>query len=163
MEHGEKAYEHYDNVAALVHERVDPELIENQMVRMLYDSYFAYEAEKGELPPANYFNSLPDPALQNKLAGLLHTRNDISHNWKDIYGIETLHGEMNYVNEIDSALSYFELKKLKQVQDEVLKRIKDEKDITRLMALQMKHIELKRAEADILKRVGTVIVKKIRG
>jgi DNA primase len=163
LEHGSKDYEHYHNVAALVHERVDPELIENQMVRMLYDSYFAYEAEKGELPPANYFNSLPDPALQNKLAGLLHTRNDISHNWKDIYGIETLHGEMNYVNEIDSALSYFELKKLKQVQDEVLKRIKDEKDIARLMALQMKHIELKRAEADILKRVGTVIVKKIRG
>ncbi|MBW7912467.1 MAG: hypothetical protein H3C54_01890, partial [Taibaiella sp.] len=68
-----------------------------------------------------------------------------------------------YVNEIDSALSYFELKKLKQVQDEVMKRIKDEKDPARLMALQVKHIELKRAEADILKRAGTVIVKKIKG
>ncbi len=163
LEHGGKEYEHYDNVAALVHERIDPDLIESEMARMLYDRYFAYEAENGVLPPSGYFGSLPDTALQNKLAGLLHTKNDISHNWKDIYGIETLHGEMNYVNEIDSALSYFELKKLKQVQDEVLKRIKDEKDVTRLMALQMKHIELKRAEADILKRAGTVIVKKIRG
>lgn len=163
LEHGGKEYEHYDNVAALVHERIDPDLIESEMARMLYDRYFAYEAENGVLPPSGYFGSLPDTALQNKLAGLLHTKNDISHNWKDIYGIETLHGEMNYVNEIDSALSYFELKKLKQVQDEVLKRIKDEKDTTRLMALQMKHIELKRAEADILKRAGTVIVKKIKG
>lgn len=163
LEHGGKAYEHYDNVAALVHERVDPDLIENQMVRMVYDAYFGYQEERGELPAAGFFYSLPDTALQNKLAGLLHTRNEISHNWKDIYGIETLHGEMNYVNEIDSALSYFELKKLKQVQDEVMKRIKDEKDPARLMALQVKHIELKRAEADILKRAGTVIVKKIKG
>lgn len=163
LEHGDREYEHYDHVAALIHERVDPELIENKLARKMYDEYFNYEAAKGSLPTVTYFNSLPDTAIQNKLADLLHTKNDISHNWKDIYNITTLNGDLNYINEIDSALSYFELKKLKQVQDEVLKMIKDEADMTRLMALQVKLIELKRAEAEILKKVGTVIVRKARG
>lgn len=160
LEHGSKEYEQYNNVAALVHERVDPDLIESTMARIIYDSYFAYESEKGELPGANFFNNFPEEAMQSKLAGLMHTKNDISHNWQDIYGIGTLNGELNYINEIDSALSYFELKKLKQVQDEVLKRIKNEQDPVRLTALINKHLELKRAEGDILKRAGTVIVKK---
>lgn len=163
LEHGAKDYEQYANVAALVHERVDPELIDDAMARSVYDQYFAYEAEKGVLPPASYFNSIADNNLQNKLAGLLHTKNDISHNWKDIYNIGTLNGDLNYINEIDSALSYFELKKLMLVQDEVLKRIKDEKDPARLNALIGKHMQLKQAEADIVRKVGTVIVKKLKG
>lgn len=162
LEHGAKEYEEYANVAALVHERVDPDLIEDPMARMIYDTYFAQRDDGRELPTAAYFNNHPDKALQNRLASLLHTKNDISHNWKDIYGIGTLNGELNYVNETDSALSYFELKKLKIVQDEVLKRIKGETDPARQMALQRKLLELKRAEADILKKAGTVIVKKIR-
>lgn len=162
LEHGTKDYEHYKHVAALVHERVDPELIEDPLAKMLYDKYFEYEAEKGVLPTVAYFNSIPDAGLQNKLAGLLHTKNEISHNWKDIYNITTLNGELNYINEIDSALSYFELKKLILVQGEVLKRIKEEKDPTRLMILQTKLIEMKRAEADIVRKVGTVIVKKLK-
>lgn len=161
LEHGGKAYDEYENVAELVTERVDPDLIESTMARMIYDSYYAFYLENGELPQTAFFNKLPDSAIQNRLATLLHTKNDISHNWKDIYGIETLNGELNYINEIDSALSYFELKKLKQVQDEVLKRIKDEKDVTRLTALQQKYVELKQAEADIVKKAGSVVIKKI--
>lgn len=162
LEHGGKSYEHYTSVAELVHERVDPDLIEDELARKVYDMYYEYENQHGQLPPPGYFNSVQNATLQSKLASLLHTKNDISHNWKDIYGIETLNGEMNYINEIDSALSYFELKKLKLVQVEVLKRIGEEKDMNRLMALQAKHLELKKAEADILRKAGTVIVRKFK-
>lgn len=160
LEHGDKEYEGYDNIAALVYERIDPDLLEDTMARMIYDSYFAYLSEKGSLPPNTFFNKLPDPAIQNRLASLLHTKNDISHNWKDIYGIETLNGEMNYINEADSALSFFELKKLMQVLDEVVKRIAKETDTNRLMALQQKLLELKLAQKEILQRGHTVIFKK---
>lgn len=160
LEHGGKEYEGYDNVAALVYERVDPDLLEEELARMVYDSFYAYHSENSALPPANYFNKLPDPVLQNKLASLLHTKNDISHNWKDVYGIETLNGELNYVNEIDSALSYFELKKLMQVLDEIMKRIAKETDMNRLIALQQKMLELKGAQKEILQRSNTVIFRK---
>lgn len=161
IEHGNKQYEEYEHVAALILERVDPDLIENDMARMIYDSYFAHQSEQGALPEQSFFNQFPEQEVQTKLATLLHTRNEISHNWKDRFGIETLNGEMNYINEVDSALSFFELKKLKLVQEEVLKRIKEESDEQRLMAFQMKLIELKKAEAEILKRAGTVIIKKL--
>lgn len=160
LEHGGKEYEEYNNVAELVLDRVDPDLIETEMVRMLYDSYFAFLSQRGTLPDSSYLNSFSDAEMQKRLASVLHTKNDISHNWKDIYGIDTLNGELNYINEIDSALSYFELRKLQIVQDEVLKRIRTEKDAPRLMALQGKYLELKRAEADIVRKTGTVILKK---
>ncbi|MCB0700830.1 MAG: DNA primase, partial [Chitinophagaceae bacterium] len=161
IEHGGKDYEDYDSVSTLVYERVDPELITDTDARMIYDSYFAYKSEKGALPEQSFFSSFSESNIQQRLATLLHTRNEISHNWKDIYGIETLNGELNYINEIDSALSFFELKKLKLVQEEVLNRIKNEKDAAKQLALQTKLMELKFAEADILKKSGTVIVKKI--
>lgn len=162
LEHGELQYDDDTNVANLIHERVDPDLIDNVIARTIYDSYYSYYSDQGKLPGIRFFNSYPDVEIQKKVALLLQTRIDISHNWKDIYGIETLNGELNYINEIDSALSYFELKKLKLVQDEVLKRVKDEKDPARLIALLSKQVELKQAEAEILRKAGAVIVKKLR-
>ncbi len=161
IEHGGKQYEEYDHVATLISERIDPDLIENAMARMIYDSYFAYQSEKGELPQTAFFSQFPEQEIQTKLATLLHTRNDISHNWKEKYGIESMHGELNYFNEVDSSLSYFELKKLKKVQEEVIKRIKNENDTQKLMAFQAKLVELKLAEKEIVKKAGTVIIKKM--
>ncbi len=160
IEHGEKEYEGYDNVAALIEERIDPDLIEQEMARVVFDSYYAYEIENGKLPTVNFFNTFPEPAMQTKLATLLQTRSDISHNWKDIYGIETLNGEQNYINEVDSALTYFELKKLILVIDEISKRLKTEKEETRYIALMTKYLQLKDAEKEILKKTGTMIFKK---
>ena len=93
------------------------------------------------------------------MASLLHTRNDISPNWSENYGIETLHGELNYLNDVDSTLTYFELKKVKLVQAELFQRLQTEKDPYRLSLLLKKHLELKQTEHDILKKNGTVIFK----
>ena len=95
------------------------------------------------------------------MASLLHTRNEMSPKWSENYGIETLHGELNYLNEVDSTLTYFELKKIKIVQVELLNRLKNEQDPNRLAALMRKQLELKHSEADILRRMGTVIVKQL--
>jgi len=163
IEHGEKNYEGYANVADYIHHRADPDLIETEMVRYVYDSYFGYLHQNHAAPPIQYFANFPDTAVQQRMASLLQVQNEMSAKWSENYGIETLHGEMNYVNEVDSALTYFELKKLKIVQAEVLERLKTEQDIDRLAALLHKQLELKHAEADILKKMGTVIVKQMRG
>jgi DNA primase len=87
---------------------------------------------------------------------------DISPNWKKHYGIDTLNGELNYINEVESSLCYFELKKIKFVQNEVLKRLMVEKDIARIAALQKKQMELNTTEAEIVKKIGTVIIKQLK-
>lgn len=162
LEHGDKAHEGYANVAALMHERVDPELIETSLARRIYDSYFAYLNNFKTAPAVSFFVNHADPEIQHKIASLLQTNNEMSPKWKENYGIETLHGELNYINEVDSTLTYFEMRKLKEVQMQVLARLKTEQDSAKLQALLAKLLELKKSEAEILKKLGTVIVRQIR-
>lgn len=159
IEHGSKAHDGYANVAELIQERTDPELIETPIARQVFDSYFNYIAKFNTTPGLQYFINYPDTDVQQRMATLLHTREDISPKWSENYGIETLHGEMNYLNEVDSTLTYFELKKLKIVQAEIFNRLKTEQDPNRITALIRKQLELKQAEKEILKKIATVIVK----
>lgn len=162
LEHGEKPYEGFANCAEVVQQRIDPDLIETELARKIYYSYFNYIATYHVHPTTAYFTNLPDTAVQQKVATLLQTNSDISPKWRENYGIETLHGDMNYVNEIDSTLIYFELKKLKLVQAKVLEMVGQETDMLRINALIKKHLELKQSEADIMRRMGTVIIKSLR-
>ncbi|HTM65476.1 MAG TPA: DNA primase [Flavipsychrobacter sp.] len=159
IEHGEKEYEGYNNVADLIQQRVDPDLFGSALARQVYDSYFNYINAYQSLPQISYFINFPDQQVQQKMASLLHTRNEISPNWSNNYGIETLSGEFNYMNEADSALSYFELKKIMKMQDELADRFLSETDIHRITVMQQKIIELKRAENDIIRKHGTVVLK----
>lgn len=163
IEHGHKDFEGYANVAEYVHERADPELIEAEQARQLFNIYYNYFAKHRALPDLQFFTNYNDAGIQQKIASLVETKTtDISPNWKEHYGIEMLHGTMNYINEVESTLTYFELKKLKIAQAEVWSRLQHEKDDNRVMALLKKQIEFKQAEAEILKRMGTVIVKQLK-
>ena len=159
VETGSLPYEGYTNVAALVIDRVDPGLLENAMVRRIFDSYYEYLNTNGVNPEISYFINFPDAAIQQRMASLLQTRDEISHNWKDIYGIETLHEVADYLNDVDSTLSYFEFKKILIMQELLTKKILEEKDPIRQTLLQKKYIELKQTERDIVKKHGTVTFK----
>ncbi len=162
IEHGGKTYEGYPNIAGWIHERIDPELIETQLARRVYDVYFHYYNQTGLVPDIHFFVNYPDEDIMRVMPSLFQEKNVISHNWSNNYGIETLHGEFNYINDVDSTLTYFELRKLKLVQDEILLRLKTEQDPLRLKALLSKQLELKQAEAEILKKTGAVIIKQLK-
>lgn len=159
VEHGSKPVEGYVNIATMIAERVDPDLLETPLVRRFFDAYFSYVGRYHQPPEPNFFIHHADQDIQRQAASLLQPRQEMSPNWSATYGIETLHGEQNYLNEAESALCYFEMKKIKFMQAEIHKRIQTEKDEHRLMHLIAKHVELKQSEAEILKRQGTVIIK----
>lgn len=162
IEHGAKTFEGYANAADFINQRIDPELIETTMARQLFDLYFSFRTHYQSVPDMSYFVNYPDPAVQQQVAKLLQSMDEISTKWRENYGIETLHGDMNYINEVESPVVYFELKKIKLVQVEVVNRIMQEQDPARMAALQRKYLELKLAEADIVKKMGTVIFKQPR-
>ncbi len=162
VEYGAKSYEGYANVSALVYERIDPELLDNAMVRRLYDMYFNFSEKFNKLPDAAYFINHADESIQQKMAGLLYAKNEISHNWKERHNIETIHDEFNYINDVDSTLNYFELKKLMVMQEDLSEKIMQEKDPIKEKQLQAKHIELKQMERDIIKQHGTVALRIFR-
>ncbi|MBS1773605.1 MAG: DNA primase [Bacteroidetes bacterium] len=162
IELGHRPMDGYAHVADFIITTVDSELIEDESAKRIFDDYYSYLQHYGKHPDLKYFTGNPDAAMQQKMASLFSTRTDISPKWKESFGIETLNGELNYVNEVESTISYFELKKIKVVQSEILNRIMLEKDMARMQALQKKHIELKQTETEILKKMGTVIVKQLK-
>ncbi len=158
IEYGEKPYEGYTDVAILVQQRIDPDLIENMLARQVFDLYYNYKLKYNASPGLPYFMNYPEAVIQQQMISLLQAKNDMSPKWSENYGIQTLNGELNYINEVDSPLAYFEHKKIKSLQDELSKRFKEEKDPIKVDFLLKKYIDLKAAEKDILKKVNTVIV-----
>ncbi len=159
IEHGNRPFEGFEHVADLIYQRVDPDLFETPLVRQVYDAYFVYLHENQTHPLLSFFINYPDAAVQKVMASLLHTRNEISENWSKTYGIETLAGDENYMNEAESALAYFEVKKIMSMQDELIERFKTEKDEQKIAFLQQKFLELRNAEKEIVRKHGTVVLK----
>jgi len=162
IEHGEKPYEGFNDVADAMYQRLDPELLEVPLVKRVYDIYFDQLTIQHALPGISYFINFPEQAIQQVMVSLLHTRNDISPNWSKNYGIETLHGEHNYVNEVDSSLTYFELKKIIKMQEELTLRFKTEQDPQKVAVLQQKYLELRIAEKEIVAKHGTVVFTLVK-
>lgn len=158
IEHGDKTHEDETLVADWMFDRIDPEFLESPMVRMIYDAYFNYRKAYNKLPEMSFFTNYADVQMQQKMISLLHNRNDISPNWSKNYGIETLNGPLNYRNEVDSSLSYFELKKILQIQEELTQRFKTETDPQRIALLQQHYLKLRIQEKEIIKKHGTVVL-----
>ena len=162
IEYGHLEYEGHETVARLIEDRVDPDLLENQLVKKLYYEYFDHYAHFGSTPELHYFINHPDEAIRGRMASLLHGHTEISHNWKEKYGIENLTGDMVYIRDIDSTLSYFEMKKIVAIQAELMSKIKTETDVERLTKMLYKLDEIRKMERDILKRHETVVYKSIK-
>jgi DNA primase len=154
--HGNKSIEGYSNVAAHVFERIDPEMIENPQVRYLYDLYF--KAGDAALQP-QYFTNHSDPKVSNTIANLLYEKDEVSSNWLDKYGIDMIHGSDPYLTDIESSMTYFELKKIKWMQLEVQNNLAKAIDMNQQIQFLQQIVALKKTEKEILQRIGTVIIK----
>lgn len=159
--HGDKTVEGFANAAQMIYERIDPEMIEVPEVALFYQSYFDYVSQHQSLPSIHYFTNHPNEKIQIRTATLLQNKNEVSHNWLEIYGIGLLNGEDNHLHDIESSLGYFELKKIKMLQADVRKDLSQTKDDSKMLALMEQFIALKKTEQEILQRPGTVIVKSL--
>ena len=158
IEHGAKKWEAALTVADYIFQVVDPELIENRLARQVFDEYAALPAGTDGM---SYFTNHPNGLIRGIVAGLLQHQTDLSPKWKENYGIETFHDDelIRYRVEVESVIGYFELKKNKLMQMELMQKMKIEKDEARLLAMARFFQQLKATEQEILKRTGTVIVK----
>src|SRR5690606_3550245 len=93
IEHGDQPMREEGLVADFIFQSVDPELIASREVSGLFRQYFQYREEKGSSPPLTYFSNHPKAAIRERMATLLHERHQISPNWRQVYGIESMHAE----------------------------------------------------------------------
>jgi len=162
IEHGHEQYEGYESVARLIEERVDPSLLKNPMVSNLYEEYFTHYNRFGAIPAHHYFVNHQEQDIRNKMASLLHPREEISTRWKEKYSIESQEPGMVFLNDVDSTLSYYELKKILIIQNELVSKLNNETDPVRLSVLQKRFLELRGVEREILKKHSTVVFKSLK-
>ncbi|MBS1644514.1 MAG: DNA primase [Bacteroidetes bacterium] len=187
IESGHLAYSETESVAALLHNRVDPALIKTALAREMFDLYFAeIGIAKADADPKRaqaFFIHHPNQDIRQKTASLLHSGQEVSANWKKMFGIGTmtereeidirpeskLKAEMfglaptdstvAYISETNSTLSYFEIKKLRNMQDLLREQLKQEADADRIGKLFSLYKQLKKEEQTILETSKTVIFK----
>ena len=162
IEYGHQPYDGYDSVAHLIESRVETNLLADPLVHKLFVEYMDHYHHQGNVPELHYFINYPDQAIRNKMASILHPRQDISIKWKEKYGIDNVDGAMIYVNDVDSTLSYFELKKILIIQDQLTAKLSVEKDPLTQSVMQKKFIELRVMEREILKKHNTVVFKSLK-
>ncbi len=159
IEYGHQPYEGYESVARLIEDRVGPDLIGEPLVQKLFVEYFEHYRHFGATPELHFFVNYPEQAIRDRMASLLHPPQDISVKWREKYGIESVLPALMYVNDVDSTLSYFELKKILIIQDQLTTRLRQETDPITQNVLQERFMKLRIMEKEILKRHGTVVFK----
>ena len=159
IEYGHLPFEGYESVARLIEDRVSIDLIEEPTVHKLFNEYYDHYAHFGAVPEMHYFINHPEKTVRDTMASLLHPRVDISTQWKEKYGIETLTNDMTYVTDVESTLTYFELRKILIIQDELTSKINKVTDPLALQVMQKEFLNLRQMEREILKRHNTVVYK----
>ena len=160
LEYGEKPYTAYGSVAHFIYERIDAGLIEAPLAHRFFELYFNEMGTGNTPPPLTYFTANPDPVIQQRSATLLNDGRELSHNWKEKHNIELKQGGPDdYPLDVDSTLTYFELKKIKLIQAKLMEKITTEKDPVRQEKIMRAYLEQKKAEKEILSLHRTVIVK----
>lgn len=162
VESGSQPYQETETVADLVSQRVDPALIESPLARRMYDDYFTHTNKLAQSYTISYFVTHPDPEIQRQTATLLHHKDEVSPNWKAMHGIELPDIDVVYLADVDSTLSYFEVKMIDKMQDALSKKILAEKDEEKITKLQMLHLQLAKTKRDILARHGTVALHRLQ-
>ncbi|GAA4470221.1 DNA primase [Nemorincola caseinilytica] len=162
IEYGAMPYEGHASVIELMEERVETPLLMNPTVRQLFEEHMAHYKRTGQAYDVQYYLRYPDEAVRTRMASLLHSTPDISQNWSEKYGMEVIPVQIVGVNDVDSTLCYFELKKILHMQTELIEKLPHEKDPLKQMAMQQLFLKLRATERDILKRHETVVFKALK-
>ncbi len=162
IEFGHLAYTEEQTVAQLIFQRVDPALLEDVTVGKLFNEYASHYEKFGNTPEIHIFTNYPDPVVRNKLSALLHAEPHISENWSLKYGIKSINDRLPYMADVESSLSYYENQKVMIFINDTIKKLETETDPREMLRLQMKFLELKKLEREILQKHEPVVFKSLK-
>jgi DNA primase len=162
IEYGAKPFDENTTVAQYIYERLDPELIQNTQVSAIYVEYYQLLYHQNQQPDSNFYLNYHDANLRQTFASLLHPPLEISPNWVGKYGIESIGGEQQYITDVESTLTYYDLKKIILIQQQLMDKISQEENPLKQEQMLIKFQELRLIEREILKRHKTVVFKSVK-
>jgi DNA primase len=157
--YGAMPKEDFLNVADYIYSKIEFETLVSANAQKIYKAYFDYCLAKEHVPELSFFVNHADTSIQKAVTDLLQDKHELSPNWFNTYNIEVIHGAVNYLTEVESVLSYFEMKKVKVILKQITKLMEAEKNPQALKLLLTTYKEHKALEKELLKLMGTVIFK----
>jgi DNA primase len=159
VEFGLKPWNEDQRVADfLIDEFADHQLIEDPMLQQIMDIYGEWY-KQGLEPTEKNFLYYEDQQISAAVVALMDFPYELSPNWKEHFEGKIFSRDELYREEILSTINYLKLRKIKKLIDE------NQKDLSRLtspeeqlMVIQT-HQHLKQMEMELLKTMGTVILK----
>lgn len=151
IEYGHMPYEGYPSIAHLIEDRVDVALISSDTVRDLFTTHIEHYKNTGVALDTQYYMRHEDAVVRNRIATLFHEIQD-SEKWAEKVGTEKIPIELMSVNDVDSVLSYFELKKIIKLEKELITKLTTETDPVKQSVIQNMYLKLRQTETEILKK-----------
>lgn len=142
----------------LLYECIDDELVSNNALLNLINTYKIWYEEKLE-PTAKNFLYSDNLEMSRLVVSIIEFPYEVSPNWQKNYEMPVPTREDNYKEEIISTLSYLELKKIKKLIDLNQKELETSTSPERQLLLIQTHVRLKDLETKLTKEIGAVILK----
>jgi DNA primase len=134
------------------------EMIDNKRLLKILETYKTWY-DSGLEPTTKNFLYHEDQELSTLAVSIMDFGYQLSDNWKDHYEGKIATGDDLYKEDVLSTMSYLKLRKIKRLMDENQKDLeKPHSDEEQIMLIQT-HLHLKSMEIQLLRSVGTVIVK----
>jgi DNA primase len=159
VEFGLKPWSEDQRVADfLIDEFADHQLIEDPMLQQIMDIYGEWY-KQGLEPTEKNFLYYEDQQISAAVVALMDFPYELSPNWKEHFEGKIFSREELYREEIMSTINYLKLRKIKKLIEE------NQKDLSRLTSAEEQlmviqtHQHLKQMEMELLKTMGTVILK----
>lgn len=148
----------YDYIFSEFEENGLNELIDNQQMLLIIETYRTWVGNNVDPSPKNFLYH-ENIELSTLVVGLMDTRYELSHNWKEHYDGPMPTREELYKEEVASTLNYLKLRKIKRLIDENQRDLEKQHSPDEQLTLLQTHQHLKQLEIELIRNHGTVIFK----
>ncbi len=160
IEYGEKPYDENVHVAEYVRLKVGDVDFVNPIWQNIFNEYYRYIDQHLQIPNEKYFSYHDDEQIRSAAIEALYFPFDLSENWLHKHQIIVPTKESLYLQEVESTVLYFLLRKVKNISQELLNELKtNQNDLQEEMIIQTSLLELKKNEIALLESIKTVLVR----
>jgi len=134
------------------------DLIDNKRLLKILDLYKSWY-DQGLEPSIKSFLYHEDQELSTLAVSIMDFNHELSLNWKEHFDGKIATRDDLYKEDVISTIGYLKLRKIKRLMEENQQDLSKPHTDEEQMVLLQTHIHLKQLERDLLRHLGTVIIK----
>lgn len=160
LEHGNKPWQEASTVATyIIAEVMENQLLDNPEYMRIVEHYQTWY-EAGLEPGMKNFLYHEDQQLSALVVQIMDFPYELSGKWTEVLDQQSFkEQESTHFNAVNSAIHYLKLRKIKRLLEENQRDMAREHTPEEQLVLLQTHVHLKQLEIELVKKLGTVIMK----